>query len=525
VFLIACVNIASLLLARSADRRREIATRLALGASRRRLVVQLLTESLLLSVCGCAGALVIAQTIARLIAVIRLPLPIPIGLDLAIDGRVLVFVVVLTLATTLLFGLIPALQASKRDIVPALKEGTATSGPERSRVRAALVTAQVGLSTVLLVTAGLLIRSLGATHAIDRGFSGEHVLTASIDLDTRGYLPGRGAAFYEHLLERVEQIPSVASANLVDLVPLTLSNEARTMLREGQQPPEGSATIQPIYVNRVSRGHFRTLNIPLLAGRDFDARDQAGAPDVAIVNETLARHFWPDQDPIGRRFREWQGHASFGPWIQVIGVARDAKYATITEDPKPFMYRPLTQAYSPTVTLLVKGRGEPLDALPAVRDAVQALDPDLALFGTNTLDAATSVSLLPVQIAAFLALVLGVMAVALTAVGLYGVMSYLVRQRTREIGIRMALGASPATVVWLVTRQGLRWTSTGLILGLAACLAVSRLLTGFLYGVDAIDPVVFLTVPLLLAGTAYAACAMPGRRASGVEPVVALRVD
>jgi predicted permease len=384
---------------------------------------------------------------------------------------------------------------------------------------------QVALSTLLLVTTGLLIRSLGATHAIDRGFSGEHVLTASLDLDTRGYTPERGAAFYERLLERVEQTPDAVSANLVDIVPLTLSNQARTMLKEGQQPPERVATLQPIYLNRVSRGHFRTLSMPLMAGRDFDAGDRTGAPEVAIVNETLARHFWPGQNPIGRRFREWQRRASFGPWIQVVGVAHDAKYVTIGEDPKPFMYRPLAQAYSPAVTLLVKVRGEPLAALPAVLDDVQALDPDLPVFGANTLDAATSVSLLPVQIAAFLALALGVVAVALAAIGLYGVTSYLVRQRTREMGIRIALGAPPATVVWLVTRQGLRWTSTGIILGLAASLAVARLLTGLLYGIGAIDPVVFLSVPLLLAGTAYAACALPGRRASGVDPVVALRVE
>jgi predicted permease len=527
VLLIACLNIASLLLARSAARQRETATRLALGASRRRLVAQLLTESLLLSASGGLAAWGIFLAATRMLGALRLPFPVPVGLNLEVDWRVMAFAVVLVLATTFLFGLLPALQTSRRDVVPALKDGTATAGRERARLRAALLLAEIGMSTLLLVTAGLLIRSLGAARAIDRGFSDEHVLIASVDLETRGYSPERGLAFYERLLGRVSQSPGVVSATLVDIVPLTLSNQGRLMLKAGQEPPERINALQPISLNRVSPGHFQTLNIPLLAGRDFDTGDRNGTPDVAIVNETLARRFWPNQNPVGQRLREWQWQSggSFGPWIRVIGVARDAKYATVEESPKPFMYRPLSQAYSPTATLLVKVNGSPWTALSTVSDQVHALDRDLPIFGANTLDAATSISLLPVEIATFLALALGGVAVLLAATGLYGVMSYLIRQRTKEIGIRMALGAQPASVIWLVTQQGLRWTASGIILGLLVSALVTRLLTQWLYGVRALDPIVFVGVPLLLASTAYAACALPGRRASRVDPMVALRTE
>jgi predicted permease len=527
VLLIACVNIASLVLARSVARRREIATRLALGASRARLVVQLLTESFLLAVGGGLAAAAMVFVAARLMASVRLPAPVPIGLDLEMDWRVVAFGAVLVLATTCLCGLLPALQASRGDLVGSLKDGIAASRRERTGLRAALLLTQIAMSTLLLVTAGLLLRSLGAVRGIDRGFTDDHVLTASIDLETRGYSPERGIAFVQRLLGRLDAVPGVVSANLVDIVPLTLSSQARMMLKEGQEPPARLAALQTIYMNRVSPGHFQTLGIPLLAGRDFDASDGQGSPDVAIVNETLARRYWPNQNPIGQQFREWQWQrgASFGPWIHVIGVARDAKYATIEEEPKPFMYRPISQAYSPALTMLVKVHGAPLASLPSITDQVHALDPDLPVFGASRLDAATSISLLPVKIAASLALTLGVVAVVLAAIGLYGVMSYLIRQRTKEIGIRIALGARPTTVRSLVTRQGLQWTSTGIVLGLLASVGVSRALTRWLYGVHAFDPVVFVGVPLLLAATAYAACAVPARKASGLDPVVALRAE
>jgi len=281
-----------------------------------------------------------------------------------------------------------------------------------------------------------------------------------------------------------------------------------------------------VYRNRVTPGHFRTLGIPLVVGRDFDARDRAQAAAVVIVNETLAHRFWPGENPIGKRLREFTDRgAPPHPWFEVVGVARDSKYATVGEDPKPFMYRPMAQDYTPAGVVMVKTRGNAADALPLLRAAVSDIDPNMALFSVMTLDSATSISLLPVKVAATVAGTLGVLALILGAIGLYGVMSYLVRQRTREIGIRMALGAERGTVVGLVTGHGMRWTGIGLVVGLAASFAVAKLIAGFLYGVGPADPTAFVGIALLLIGTAYVACYIPARRASRIDPLVALREE
>ena len=526
VLLVTCANIASLLLARSMVRRREIATRLALGVGRRRLVRQLLTEGLLLSACGGAVAVVLAFIAVRAISAATLPLPVQLALGIPFDWRVAIFTAVLSLATTLLCGLIPALQASKGDVLPTLRDGAASGGLERSRTRAALIAAQVAMSTLLLVTAGLLVRGLVSAHTLDRGFSSERVLAASMDLDTRGYTPERGAQFYEQVLERVEALPGAVSATVVDIIPLTLSNRASVVVKEGQDPPlERRGAIDPVLMNGVTRGHFNTLGIPLLAGRDFSSADRASSPAVAIVNETLARKYWPGETPIGKRVQALMRRGVMGSWIEVVGVARDSKYATVGEPQKACLYVPLAQSYAPAGTLLVKTAGAPLSMAPQVAAQIHALDPDLALFGVTTLDAASSVSLLPIQVAASLAGAFGLAALALAAIGLYGVMSYLVRQRTREIGIRVALGAQRTAVVSLVTSQGIRWTATGVAVGLGACLAVARLLSGLLYGVSALDPITFVAVPLFLLATSYLACLVPGRRASRIDPLIALREE
>jgi predicted permease len=530
VLLITCVNIASLLLARSTARRREIATRLALGVGRGRLVRQLLTEGLLLSSWGGVLGFALAFIAARTLGALSLPAPVPLALDVPFDWRVLTFATGLSLATTLLFGLVPALQASKGEVVPALKDGEATGGPQRSRTRATLIAAQVAMSTLLLVTAGLLVRGLVGAHTLDRGFSSERVLAASVDLGTRNYTPERGAEFYEQVLQRLESVPGVVSATIVDIVPLTLSNRASIFLKEGQNlPPERRGAIDPVLMNSVSRGHFRTLGIPLLAGRDFSSADRADAPRVAIVNEALARKYWPGENPIGKRVHALLRRGVAGPWLEVVGVARDSKYATVGEGQQPCLYVPLAQSYAALGTLLVKTSGAPLSAVPQVSEQIHALDPDLAVFNVTTLDAATAISLLPIQVAATLGGVLGFAALCLAAIGLYGVMSYLVRQRRREIGIRIALGAQPSAVVSLVTRQGIQWTATGVALGLAACLAITRLVSGLssglLYGVHVVDPATFIAVPLLLFGTSYLACSFPGRRASRIDPLIALREE
>jgi predicted permease len=525
VLLLACVNIANLLLSRSAARTREIGIRAALGASRGRLVRQLLTESLLLSAAGGAGAAILAIAAARPIAAAAgaLPSPAPLALAFVVDWRLTAAAIGLSVLTTVAFGLVPALQSSKHDVLPALKDGAGTAGPKQSRLRGVFLTTQVAMSTLLLVVAALFVRGLVRAHTLDRGLVTGGVLAASIDLESSGYAPDRGALVYQQLRERLEETPGIAAANIVDLVPLTLSNRANQMVTEG--PLRGKSPL--VYSNRVSPGHFRTLGIPLLSGRDFDARDRAQAAGVAIVNETIARLFWPGENPVGKRLRERTGReveGGLGPWLEVVGVARDSKYVTVGEDPKPFMYRPIAQDYTAAAVVLVKARGV-VDVLPAVRSAVAALDPNLPIFNIMTLDAATSISLLPVKVAAAVAGTLGILALVLGAIGLYGVMSYLVRQRTREIGIRMALGAQSGAVIDLVTRHGMRWTAIGLVLGLAASLAVAKLIEGFLYGIGPADPTAFIGIALLLSGTAYAACYIPAKRASRLDPLMALREE
>jgi predicted permease len=535
VLLIACANVANLQLARATVREREIGIRAALGASRGRLVRQLLTESLLLSSAGGVAAAALAVAIARPIAAAAgaLPAPAPIGLGFVADWRLVAAAVSLSMLTTVAFGLMPALQASKHDVLPALKDGAATAGPKQSRLRGLFLTTQVAMSTLLLVVAALFIRGLFSAYALDRGLVTDRVIAASIDLESAGYTPDRGAVLYDRLREQLDQTAGIAASNIVEIVPLTLSNRASQMVAEGQRSA-GDAPL--VYSNRVSPGHFRTLGIPLLAGRDFDARDRADAAAVAIVNETLARRFWPGANPIGKRLRMradggTRGTSSAdpdggaGPWFEVVGLARDGKYVTVGEDPKPFMYRPMSQEYTPAGVILVKGRGDAGETLRAVRSAAAALDPNLAVFSVMTLDAATSISLLPVKIAATVAGTLGMLALALGAIGLYGVMSYLVRQRTREIGIRMALGAQRGAVVDLVTRHGMRWTGIGVAVGLGASFAVAKLIAGFLFGVGPADPAAFVGIALLLIGTAYVACYIPARRASRIDPLAALREE
>ena len=362
-----------------------------------------------------------------------------------------------------------------------------------------------------------------SAYTVDRGLVTEGVLTASVDLESAGLTPERGVAFYDRLRDRLEETPGIAATNIVDVVPLMLSNRANEMVKETVGSAATGIDAGLVYQNIVSPGHFLTLGIPLVAGRDFDARDRTGATPVVIINETLARRLWPNESPVGKRLRQRDGRDSFGPWLEIIGIARDSKYVSVGEDPKPFMYQPLAQVYKSAATILVKSKGSAMDALPAVRTAVGALEPNLAIFSVMTLDAATSISVLPVKVAAWLTAALGALALILGAIGLYGVMSCLVRQRTREIGIRMALGAHSGAVVRLITRQGMRWTAIGLALGLGAAFSVARLIAGFLYGIGPTDPLAFGVITLLLTATAFAACDVPARRASRLDPLVALR--
>src|SRR6185436_6709880 len=304
-------------------------------------------------------------------------LPAPIGLAFVVDWQLIAAAVGLSLVTTVAFGLVPALQSSKHDVLPALKDGAATAAPKQSRLRAVFLTTQVAMSTLLLVLAALFVRGLVSAQTLDRGLVTDGVLAASIDLESAGYNQARGAIVYDQLLERLERTPGLTSANILDIVPLTLSNRADEMVSEGQRE-RVDATL--VYRNRVTLGHFRTLGIPLVVGRDFDARDRAQGAAVVIVNETLARRFWPGENPIGKRLRELTDRGAPRPWFEVVGVAGDSKYATVGEDPKPFMYRPLAQEYTPAGVVMVKTRSNAADALPLVRAAVADVDPNMALF-------------------------------------------------------------------------------------------------------------------------------------------------
>jgi predicted permease len=522
VLLIVCVNVANLVLARAAGRTTELAIRQSLGAGRGRLVRQMLTENLLLAGAGAAGGVAIAVWCTRLATKMRIPAPVPLVLDLAVDVRVLAFTTLVAVGATLAFGLIPALSASRVDLVSTLKN-IAGEGPRHRRLRSAFLVAQVSMSVLLLIVAGLFIRSFRAAQSIDVGFDTTNVLTASIDLETRGYSEQRGNELLGRIVERLEATPGVIAANAVDIVPVTLSNTTNYLLRDGDPEP---APNQPpstpmIYQNAVGPGHFRTLRIPLVAGRDFTHQDRADGPRVAIVNETLAKRFWPGKEAVGQHLRPIGGSAR--DTVEVIGVARDSKYVTLGEGPRPFLYRPLTQSYTPRITLIVRSAGGPASALSPIKDAVRAFDSDLPVFNVSPLAEATAISLLPVRLAGGLLSAVGAFALGLAALGIYGVLSFLVRARTREIGIRVAIGAAPRSVTMLVVRQALTWTVAGALIGIGLAFALTGMLSSFLYGISPVDPLTFAGVTLLLAAVACVASFAPAMQASRVDPLVALR--
>ena len=522
VLLIVCVNVANLVLARAAGRDVELALRQSLGAGRSRLIRQLLTENLMLSCAGAAGAIAIAFWTTRFLMSVRIPAPVPLAIDLSLDVRVLAFTTIVGMLATLGFGMLPALTVSRVNLVEALK-GINAGGPRHSRLRSAFLVSQVSMSVLLLIVAGLFIRSFRTAQSMDRGLVTENVLTASVDLETRGYTPARGQEFTRAIRERLLSSPGVVSANIVDIVPLTLSNSTTALLRDGDvAPAPGQPFPTPtIYTNAVGPGHFDTLRIDLLNGRDFTDRDVANSSPVAIANETLARSFWPGKDPVGERLHPL-GESRPVP-IEVVGVVRDSKYVTVGEQARPFLYRPLTQQYTPRLSFIVKTTGGTDSALAALRRELTALDGGLALFNIATLADATSISLLPARIAGNMLAALGLLALALAALGIYGVLSYLVRARTREIGVRVAVGASSRAVAGLVVRQAMSWTMAGAAIGLGVALVVTQFLGSFLYGVSATDPLAFAGASLVLVFVAGIASYLPARRATRVDPLLALR--
>jgi predicted permease len=520
VLLLACVNLANLLLARAAERRREIAVRLALGASRWRLVRQLLTESLLLACGGGVLGLLFAFQLVKLIVAFKVPVDIPLAINLQMDYRVFIFTCLLSVVTGVLFGLLPAWQATKTDLVPALKDDASFSGYRRSWLKNSLIVMQVALSLVLLIGGGLMTRALRQAQTINVGFTPQHAVEVSFDLRLQGYDDAHGRALQKRLLERVQALPGVQFAGLADMAPVDLHFPRSSLYIEGQ-PPQRTANTPVAMTNRASPGYFQAMDTRLVQGRDFTEQDDEQAALMAIVNETFARRFFPGEDPIGKRFSLGGADA---PKRQIIGVVQDGKYAGLNEDPLPFVSRPLWQSYYGATLVIARTLADPQQLLALIRSEVQQLDPNMPITG-RSLTERLDMPLLPVRLAASVLGGFGLLALALAAIGIYGVMSYAVTKRTHEIGVRMALGAQKADVLKLVIRQGLTLTLIGMAIGSLTALGLTRLMKSLLFGVSATDPLTYAGVAVLLASVALLACYLPARRATKVDPMIALRCE
>jgi predicted permease len=518
VLLIACVNVAGMLLARATVRRREVGIRQALGAGRRRLLAQLLTESTLLFVLGGAAGLLLAFWVSDLLVAFLPSLPFPVSLDLSPDGTVVAFALAASLVTGLVFGLAPAVRASRADVVSSLKAGGGGAAAGRSRLRSAFVVGQISLSLLLLVTAGLLARSLQGALAIDTGMDVAGVVVAGFDLGPHGYDAETGTLFLERLTERLESHPDVGSVGFAQLVPLGFDEIVTNVEIPGHEPPQGRTGFRTDY-NAVDGGYFETIGMPIVQGRTFTRADGPDAPGVLIVNETMARRYWPEGDALGATVRIG------GTDREIVGIARDARYYSLREDPRPFLYVPHAQSYQGSTTLHVRSAGEPGAVAALMMRELQALDPNVPLLAPASLENRITMALLPQRMGAALIGVFGALGLVLAAVGLYGILAYSVSQRTREIGVRLALGAHAGNVLRLVVRQGVGLLVLGLAVGLVLAFAATRLLAGFLLDVSPTDPVTFLTVCLILGATALLASYLPARRAARVDPMVALRAE
>ena len=522
VLLTAVANVANLVLISAAGKRREIAVKFALGAGRFSIFRQFLIENLILTLLAGVTGFILSLWISTILPSLN-PVPTaPIEFDLGFDPRVFAFSMGLAVLMGVLLGLVPQLQIKTANLLPSLQSepGRATSGKEASRLRSGFVISQVAASLILLIGAALFLQSLRNARLMDAGFRPERAMAVDIDLNTARLSDENGKLFYKSIVEKIKALPSVESVSLGDLAPLDIATARTGVLIDGQQSAPGQPVFQ-LSSNFISAEYFKTLGIPLVSGQDFDTAIENSSRLVVIVNETMVKKFWPDQSPIGQSFRLADGNRL----LTIIGVARNVKYRTLGEDPEPHIYLPFAQHYQDAMSIFVSTSRDPARLIDIVQKEIRNLNPAVQGFFARTLEQHTSFTMLPARVAAWLSGIFGLIAFVLAVLGIYGTVGYSVAVRTREIGIRLALGAQPSEVLRWVLTKGMTLAMVGLLSGLVLAFIGTRLLSKFLYGISPSDAVTFLGVALVLAFTAILACYFPARRALHIDPAVALKYE
>jgi macrolide transport system ATP-binding/permease protein len=524
VLLGACINLANLFIVRIVGRRRELALRRSLGASRIRLARQILTESMIIALGGGVAGVLLGSWSASLLSRFNpLPPTIPLHFDLRPDYRVYVFALIAAFLTGILLGAISSSQAWNSNVFASLKEGSGNVGGRSSKLRAIFVTLQIAVSMVLLIGAGLFLRSLQKVGIISIGFDPNNAVAMDIDLTAKLFSETRGYQFYREMIRRVDGLPGVQSASLVDLAPLDSATPFTDVLIPGLESLRGKTGIR-VSLNNVAPSYFQTMKIPLQSGREFNELDDSKRPGVVIINQTMAREYWPGQDPLGKSFALVEGRGA-PKTIQIVGVANDVRYRSLGEDPTPHIYLCFLQHYAPDMTLVVRVNADSGAMLTSIQRELQSQDRDVQGFFSRTLIQHIGLALLPARVAAGMSAAFGGFALVLAVIGIYGVVSYTAGQRTREIGLRMALGAQPSDILRLILSQAGRPAVLGIAAGLVAAFILTRFVAGLLYGISAEDPITFMGVTFLLAAIAMMSSYLPARRAMHVDPIVALRHD
>jgi predicted permease len=520
VLLIACVNLASLLLARAADRRKDTAIRLALGASRGNLIRQLMTESLVLSILGGATGILLAYWLTGLVNAWSPPVDVPIIPHVTMDVRVMLFAAAVSLFTGVLFGLVPALQSTGTALAGAMRNDAPSERLRRVSLRDILVTAQVAMSMVLLIGSVLVVRSLQHAMSLHLGFEPRHAAALSYDLGLQGYDEARGREFQRRLLDKLRATPGIQAAGVIDGLPLTLHISNSTVFIEGKpEPRPGDAPMANMYA--ISPGYLAAMQTRLIRGRDLDERDQKGAPRAVLVNEAFAQQLLPGEDPVGKRFR----HGKQGEWRTIVGVVEDGKYRTLSDAPTPTVFQAMEQNLTLNQTVIARSALEEAETVRVMRRAVLELDPSLTIFDAGSMTSELALALFPARLVAVVLGAFGLLAVVLAATGVYGIMAYAVSRRTREIGIRMALGAAPAQVLRVVLMRTAVLLAVGTVVGFGLAYAGGQFFGQILYGVSPHDPLTYASAMGLMAGVALVACWVPARRAIRVDPLTALRTE